>query len=124
MTRRFEQFDCRSSTTYVPDRADIRCKNKNYHAITLIGFDRGTPTANPRVLLKNSWGNSWGCNGFAYFSLSFNELPILNHVTNITVINNHSSIRPVWYAPDDSEHLMFLAEFFFTGFAWMCDFFL
>jgi len=42
-----------------------------YHAMVAVGSGHHRSSGEPHLLLRNSWGTSWGNNGHAWFSLSY-----------------------------------------------------
>ena len=45
-----------------------------WHCMVLVGYERDTDTGETVWILKNSWGTSWGENGYGYLKVSLNDI--------------------------------------------------
>jgi hypothetical protein len=50
-------------------RADVTEKKVNTHAV--VGVGRGTEGSNDLILVRNSWGTSWGLKGYAWLDSDY-----------------------------------------------------
>merc|ERR1712194_4319 len=57
------------------------CGTDSNHGVTVVGYEH----EGNYWIVKNSWGTSWGMNGYAYIDATWNACGIHNHVSYPTV---------------------------------------
>ena len=67
MSKRFVKGDCPKDKIYIPDKDDSECSK--FHAVAIVGYTE-SESDDGTALVKNSWGTSWGCNGFINYALT------------------------------------------------------
>ena len=61
--------------------------------MVLVGYERDTDTGETVWILKNSWGTSWGENGYGYLKVSLNDIyltynlhsPVVSRITSYEI---------------------------------------
>jgi len=69
---------------------NLKITNFGYHCITIVGYD----DLSERLILRNSWGTSWGINGYQWFPYS-----------DFNIIVEAWTLLPITPTPNDSVYL-------------------
>ena len=87
--------DCPKDKIYIPDKDDSECSK--FHAVAIVGYTE-SESDDGTALVKNSWGTSWGCNGFINYALT-PKSRILSGVSFPKVVSRRRSETDEFFEP-------------------------